>query len=66
MRRRGPLEYDKFILNVFQIVDAINYRLQELQSENDLTNHISDLQELYSAVSDLSENLYLQYNIHTR
>ena len=29
MRERGPLEYDKFIMNTFQYINKVNYYIQK-------------------------------------
>ena len=49
MRYRGPYEYDKFILNVFQYSNAI-YDLEKELSEGDSGNTIN---EINKTVNDL-------------
>ena len=69
MRNRGPFEYDKFILNILQIHNAVTLselnELNEFHNENDnllvINNNIN---ELYNKIQGtdkeegLSEKLY--------
>ena len=69
MRERGPLEYDKFALNIFQIVNMANHHLDVMKSgfkitEEDtvltqLNNLYQDFLVIYNYVIDISTKLYL-------
>lgn len=74
MRYRGPLEYDKFILNIFQFHNEIHELYvkelsRELRKDNtsykSLGNYINEIDEAYSYYTGtetepgFSEKLYL-------
>lgn len=74
MRYRGPLEYDKFILNIFQFHNEIHELYvkelsRELRKDNtsykSLGNYINEIDEVYSYYTGtktepgFSEKLYL-------
>lgn len=47
MRNRGPFEYDKFVLNVLQLYNAINLaEINELKLTNEQIKSLSEIQEL--------------------
>ena len=47
MRNRGPYEYDKFVLNVLQLYNAINLaEINELKLTNEQIKSLSEIQEL--------------------
>lgn len=61
MRNRGPLEYDKWILNIMQIQNAINYHLKKINTENDFTEVINNLNQALNEMDELSERKYIEY-----
>ena len=47
MRNRGPFEYDKFVLIVLQLYNAINLaEINELNLTNEQIKSLSEIQEL--------------------
>lgn len=61
MRNRGPLEYDKWVLNIIQIQNAINYHLKKINIENDFTEVINSLNQALNEMNELSERKYIEY-----
>lgn len=58
MRNRGPFEYDKFVLNVLQLYNAINLaEINELKLTNEQIKSLSEIQELIN--NYYKESLYL-------
>lgn len=49
MRYRGPYEYDKFILNIFQCSNAI-YDFKNDLSENSYTNSINSMRQMVDSM----------------
>ena len=62
MRERGPLEYDKFVLNTFQYINMINYYIKEMNSTN-FNNVVNDFNKIYNELIALSEEYYMKYKI---
>lgn len=54
MRERGPYEYDKFVLNILQLHNAVN--LAELNEMVDATNN----KESLKSMNDIIDNLYIK------
>lgn len=47
MRNRGPFEYDKFVLNILQLYNAINLaEINELKLTNEQIKSLSEIQDL--------------------
>lgn len=62
MRERGPLEYDKFVLNTFQYINMINFYIKKLGSTefNDIENNFN---AIYDNLLKLAEEYYMKYKI---
>lgn len=55
MRERGPYEYDKFVLNILQLYNAVN--LSELNELVQANNNTSSLTSLLFSINSLYDNL---------
>jgi energy-converting hydrogenase A subunit M len=55
MRERGPYEYDKFVLNILQLYNAIN--LAEIHEMTENTKDMSSLIDLSNSIDSLYEKL---------
>ena len=62
MRERGPLEYDKFVLNTFQYINMINHYIKEMNSTN-FNNAVDNFNKIYNELIALSEEYYMKYKI---
>lgn len=62
MRERGPLEYDKFTLNIFQYVNMVNFFMKQTDSD-EFKQNISDFDKIYKEILALSDTFYLKYVI---
>lgn len=57
MRYRGPLEYDKFVLNILQFATEVEYiKNIELQEAEEYTSIISMNNQLTKYLSEISGN----------
>lgn len=46
MRNRGPFEYDKFVLNILQLYNAINLaEINELKITNDQVKSLTEIKD---------------------
>ena len=50
---RGPLEYDKFILNVFQYLNEINYLIEDINVNENPKKDINDNENSKKDINDL-------------
>ena len=62
MRERGPLEYDKFILNTFQCMNLINYYIKKMNSQ-EFCKAVDEFNKIYDNVNELSEIYYMKYKV---
>lgn len=58
IRANGPYEYDKFILNIFQIINLLRQQ-QETVTAADLESWLSVLSDMESAVAVTSDRIQL-------
>lgn len=66
---RGPLEYDKFILNVFQYLNEVNYLIEDINVNQQSRKDIKDpesfkekyviINQLYDECLKRTENINL-------
>ena len=66
---RGPLEYDKFILNVFQYLNEVNYLIEDINVNQQSRKDIKDpesfkekyviINQLYDECLKRTENISL-------
>lgn len=67
-RYRGPFEYDKFILNVFQLSNEIK-RMNRHIDENGVSNIVKikeELDKIFNELTDINNNLSDILNIKER
>lgn len=63
MRNRGPFEYDKFVLNILQLYNAINLaEINELKLTNEQIKSLSEIQELINNYYNESLSLLEKIN----
>ena len=60
MRNRGPLEYDKFIYNIFQFVNYTRYYSDKIKG-TDMSKLVKDFDAIYQSTINLAEQTYLKY-----
>ena len=68
MRYRGPYEYEKFILNVFQYHNEILRMKKELNEKNEqnITELTAKLDKLREKVDELSNQILINREPHAR
>jgi len=62
MRERGPLEYDKFILNTFQYINMINHYISKVNGI-DFGNTVDNFDKVYNDIISLSDYFYIKYKV---
>ena len=63
MRNRGPFEYDKFVLNILQLYNAINLaEINELKLTNEQIKSLSEIQDLINNYYNESLSLLEKIN----
>jgi len=62
MRERGPLQYDKFILNTFQYINMINHYISKVNGI-DFGNTVDNFDKVYNDIISLSDYFYIKYKV---
>ena len=54
MRYRGPFEYDKFVLNIFQIHNEVKMLVRKFNEneEDNLLDIYKDINQIYESLTD--------------
>lgn len=54
MRYRGPFEYDKFVLNIFQIYNEVKMLVRKFNEneEGNLLDIYKDINQIYESLTD--------------
>lgn len=58
MRYRGPFEYDKFVLNIFQIHNEVKMLVRKFNEneEGNLLDIYKDINQIYESLTDKDSN----------
>ena len=58
MRYRGPFEYDKFVLNIFQIHNEVKMLVRKFNEneEGNLLDIYKDINQIYEYLTDKNSN----------
>lgn len=58
MRERGPLEYDKFVYNIFQFCNYVKYYKKDIDSEY-FNGLVENFNNLYNNILSKTNDIYM-------